>query len=97
MKVKAVRALPSRSNTVCGLRQRALLELASPVAVGRKRSPFVLVSHIEHRPETPEVSECMAFLAEEDGHVFCWEQLAEVIGLDFAESLDLMIERLEEL
>ena len=39
----------------------------------------------------------MAFLAEEDGHVFCWEQLAEVIGLDFAESLDLMIERLEEL
>lgn len=33
----------------------------------------------------------------EDGHVFCWEQLAEVVGLDFAESLDLMIERLEEL
>lgn len=97
MKVKAVRALPARPNTACGLHQRALVELASPVAVGRRRSPFVLVSHIERRPETPEVSECMAFLAEEDGHVFCWEQLAEAIGLDFAESLDLMIERLEEL
>lgn len=97
MKVKAVRALPARIKTVCGLRQRALVELASPVAVGCRRSPFVLVSHIEHRPETPEVSECMAFLAEEDGCVFCWEQLAEVVGLDFAESLDLMIERLEEL
>lgn len=97
MKVKAVRALPASADTVCGLHQRALVELARPVAVGRKRSPFVLLSHIERRPETPEVCECMAFLAEEDGCVFCWEQLAEVVGLDFAESIGWMIERLEEL
>ena len=46
MKVKAVRALPASADTVCGLHQRALVELARPVAVGRKRSPFVLLSHI---------------------------------------------------
>lgn len=97
MKVKAVRALPASSDAVRGLHQRALVELERPAAVGCKRSPFVLVSHIERRPETPEVSECLAFLAEEDGYVFCWEQLAEVIGLDFAESLSWMIERLEGL
>ena len=88
MKVKAVRALPASADTACGLHQRALVELARPVAV---------LSHIERRPETPEVGECMAFLAEEDGCVFCWEQLAEVVGLDFAESIGWMIERLEEL
>ena len=97
MRVKSVKLLRPGYDDVCGTRSRALIELSEPIRSGRKRSPYVLVSHIERRPETPDVSEVMVFLAEEDGCVLDWDEINVAHGMGFPEALELVVDGLESL
>lgn len=97
MEIKTIRQMPvevHRGGSV--VQRRAVVELAAPLKVGRKRSPFVLLSHVSATPwrDRPE---CLALLAEEDGCVLDWCELHAVYGLGFAESYAGMIDWLEGL
>lgn len=97
MKIKSIRQLPVdvlRDGAV--VNRRAVVELAEPLRVGRKRSPYVLLSHASATPWRDK-PECLALLAEEDGGVLDWQELHAVYGMDFPDAYAAMLEWLEKL
>lgn len=97
MKIKSIRQMPVellRDGAVAN--RRAVVELAEPLRVGRKRSPYVLLSHASETPWRDK-PECLALLCEEDGCVLDWQELHAVYGMDFPEAYAAMLDWLEQL
>ena len=95
MKIKSIRQLPVdvlRDGVV--VNRRAVVELAEPLRVGRKRSPYVLLSHASATPWRDK-PECLALLCEEDGCVLDWQELHAVYGVDFPDAYAAMVDWLE--
>lgn len=95
MKIKSIRQLPVdvlRDGAV--VNRRAVVELADPLRVGRKRSPYVLLSHASATPWRDK-PECLALLCEEDGCVLDWQELHAVYGVDFPDAYAAMVDWLE--